>query len=299
MGEGRQRHHHKPRERRRLAATMAITAVMMVVEFAGGLWTGSLALVSDAGHMLTHFFALGVSFAAIWIAGQPSRGNPGFGYHRAEVLAALLNGVTLLGIAAAIVWHAADRIVHPSEIMGLEMLLIALAGLAVNVVSAIILQEVGRDDLNIRSAFLHMIGDAGSSVAVIVGAGVILATGWTIVDPVLSILVSVLILVWAVRLIAESVRILMEAGPTDIEAEHVAQAVLESYPDVRDVHELHLWVITSGRPALTAHVAVPDCTVSHTDRLGHEIRQMLERRFGIGHAILQFEAAPGPAIKAD
>jgi len=226
-------------ERRRLLLTMSLTGATMVVEVIGGVLTGSLALLSDAGHMLTHFFALLVSFIAIKLAALPTRPSRSFGLYRVEVLAALLNGLTLLFITAAIFYEAVGRLLHPSLIKELPMFLVAILGLGVNLASAFILLDVGKSDLNVRSAFLHMVGDTASSVGIVVGAILIYFTGWYVIDPLLSMMIAVVILVWSWNLLRDSVSILLETAPRHVDIEQVVATILKEAPEIRDVHDVH------------------------------------------------------------
>ncbi|MBI4832509.1 MAG: cation transporter, partial [Candidatus Lindowbacteria bacterium] len=230
--EADHRHIHRAVERKRLVLTMALTGSTMAVEVIGGIFTGSLALLSDAGHMLTHFFALLVSFIAIKLATLPTRPTRSFGLYRIEVLAALLNGLTLLLITGFIFYEAVGRLVQPSPIKELPMFVVAAVGLAVNLASAFILLDVGRTDLNVRSAFLHMVGDTASSVGIVAGAIVIYFTGWYIVDPLLSLLIAAVILLWSWNLLRDSVSILLETAPKHISINEVIGEIRREAPEV-------------------------------------------------------------------
>jgi cobalt-zinc-cadmium efflux system protein len=280
---------HRPRERRRLLATVVLTSAMMVVEVVGGLLTGSLALISDAGHMLTHAMALGVSLAAIVLAARPAPPERGFGYYRVEVLAALFNGATLVAITAFIFYQAAQRFLHPAPILGMQMFVVAGIGLVVNLLSVALLHDTDREDLNTRSAFLHMVGDTLSSVAVVAGAVVIWATGWTVIDPALSVLICLVILRWAWRLIAESVHILMEAAPRGADPPAIEHTIRSVCGEACRVRKLYLWTITSGMPVLAAHVGVPDDGTAAADPPLDRLRAALRDAHGIAHVTIQFE----------
>ena len=284
-------HVHRAVSRRRLVFSMILTGAMMVVELVGGILSGSLALVSDAGHMFTHFFALGVSYFAIRIAAMPASPEKSFGLYRAEILAALLNGVFLAAVTVYIAYESVLRLLAPVAIAGPEMLAVAALGLAVNLVSAALLWGVGRGDLNVRSAFLHMLGDTLSSVGVVAGAVVIMATGSVTIDPLLSVLIAAVIGVWSYRLLAQSVRVLMEATPPGVNLEDLGRALGGADPIVRRIHDLHVWEITSGMLAMTAIVTVaPEVTAADSTRLLGRLRRVAHERFGIGHAIIQAEA---------
>lgn len=262
----------------------------MAVEVVGGLWTGSLALISDAGHMLTHALALGVSLAAILFAARKTGAERTFGNHRAEVLAALFNAVTLIVISGFILWEAYERLLAPEMILGWEMFGIALGGLVVNLVTALILHDVGHDDLNVRSAFLHMLGDTFSSGVIVIGAVVIVYTGWTWIDPVLSVVVCLVILIWAWGLTRDSVRILLEAAPPHIDIAELRSHLLDAHPLVDDITDLHLWTITSGMCALEATIRLNrDVPLSATSDVLAQLRQIAQDHFRISHSIFQLE----------
>ena len=280
-------------ERKRLIFTICLTLVAMIVEVIGGFWTGSLALISDAGHMLTHLLALGVSLAAIIIASRPATASRTFGHHRAEVLAALFNGFTLLPIAVYIFYEAVQRVLNPQPIFGMLMLVIAVGGLIVNLVSALLLHGVSKDDLNVRSAFFHMLGDTLSSVAVIIGAGVIWLTGWVLIDPILSVLICLLIVIWAWRLIKESVSILMENAPAGIEIEKIKEEILGVCGKQSELKDLHVWLISSNKPVLAANIGVPGKQLPACSQMLTELKQILSKRFGIAHSTIQFESSDG------
>ena len=241
--------------RRALAAALGITTFFMGVEVVGGLLTNSLALLSDAGHMLSDASALGLSLFAIWLAGKPHSPGRTFGYHRAEILAALLNGLTLAVISAYVFWEAAQRFADPPDVESAPMLVVAVAGLLANGVSGVILSRAGGDSLNVRSAFLHVLGDALGSLGAIAAGVVMLTTGWFLADPLISVGIGVLILISGVRVTREALGIVLEFAPKHIDIEEVKRALL-SLNGVRDVHDLHVWTITSGFVALACHVRV-------------------------------------------
>jgi cobalt-zinc-cadmium efflux system protein len=276
------------RERRRLRWALAITAVTMVGEAVAGVLVGSLALLSDAGHMLTHAFALGVSLAAIILAMRVTSAERSFGLHRVEILAALLNGVTLLAATAWITWEAMARFRHPHAILETPMLVVAAVGLAVNLVTAWLLHDVGQRDLNVRSAFLHMHGDTVSSVAVVLGAIVIEQTDWLWIDPALSLGIGVLILIWSAGLIRDAVRVLLEAAPYGMSIHHLREDVGRCFPDVVALHDIHVWTVTSGMVAMTARVEVRLERLEECCALAERLEAFLRSDFGIGHATLQF-----------
>ncbi|MCU0606591.1 MAG: cation diffusion facilitator family transporter, partial [Candidatus Edwardsbacteria bacterium] len=268
--------------------TLLLTAIFMVVEFAGGFWSGSLALVSDAGHMLTDVLAIALSLVAIRFAATPANGRKTYGFYRLEILAALANGVTLIVLAGYIFSEAWQRFRAPAEIRSTMMIAVALAGLAVNIAGFLILRASSRHSLNVRGAFLHVVGDLLSSVAVVAGGLVIRFTGWTVIDPALGVLIGLVILKGAWDLVKESVDVLLEAAPSGLEAAQVESA-LQAVPGVRAVRHLHLWSISSGIHALSAHVQIDDQLTSDSDKLLREINGTLEEKFGILHSTVQFE----------
>lgn len=290
--EAGHQHVHRAVERRRLILTMALTGGTMIVEIIGGIFTGSLALVSDAGHMLTHFFALMVSLIAIILAAVPTRPTRSFGLYRVEVLAALFNGVTLLVVIVFIFYEAIDRLIHPVPIKELTMFLVALIGLAVNLASAALLVGVGKEDLNVRSAFLHMLGDTASSVGIVVGAIAIYLTGWFAIDPILSMLIAAVILVWSWHLMRDSVNILLETTPRHINLDEVITTIRSEAPEVVDVHDVHIWEITSQMYSMTAHLVFRDnCPVSECARVFQRLNNPLHEKFRISHVNFSPEPA--------
>jgi cobalt-zinc-cadmium efflux system protein len=285
---GEHHHDHRGMARRRLLFCIVITAVMMVVEVVGGLISNSLALVSDAGHMMTHFMALLISYFAIRLASRPATDQRSYGYFRAEILAAFVNGVFLVFVTIYLIYEAVKRIINPERIEITDMLVVAAAGLVVNLITAALLSGAGTRDINIRSAFLHMIGDTLSSVAIVGGAILILFTDWYIVDPLLSGIICALIVYWAYKLLRESAYILLEFAPAGIKAADVKDC-LTSVEGIRDAHDLHVWQITSNMYALTAHVVVDDVKVSETCEILARAAKALEDRFCIEHFVIQCE----------
>jgi len=275
--------------RTRLRVVIIITAIVMVVEVVGGFLTNSLALLSDAGHMLTHLFALGMSFFAIVLAARPVTKEKTYGFYRAEVVVAFVNGIVLLFIAALIFYKAIFRVISPQPVAELEMLLVAILGLAANGVGIFLLSGLGRGDINVRSAFLHLIGDTASSGAVVLGGLVIYYTGNFLVDPLISILICILILIWAVRLLAESTNILLEATPKDVDIDEMADFIKRRVPGVKLVHDVHVWVLTSHMYAMTAHIVVDDIPVSKSREILEEINRLVDEKFNISHTNIQFE----------
>jgi cobalt-zinc-cadmium efflux system protein len=286
---------HRVESRRRLLITVVLTGAAFVAEAVGGILTNSLALLSDAGHMFTHLLALGVSFVAVTLAERPATERRTWGLNRLEILAALFNGATLFLISIWIFYEAYERLHEPVSIATGPMLAIAIVGLVVNLLSAYVLHGSEKKDINVRAAFVHLLTDTFSSVAVIAGAVVIAQTGWTIIDPLLSVGICALILWWAFKLVWESVDILLEATPKDVDMRDVIDG-LRQIPGIRDVHHLHVWTITSGMYALSAHLDVDDLRVSETEVLAQEAEEMLGERFSINHTTFQFECRRGMVI---
>ena len=286
---------HRPEQQRALLLCIALTTVTMLIEVAGGLWTGSLMLLSDALHMLSHSAALLISYAAIRIAERQYKNRSHFGMYRVEILGALLNGLGVLLLTGWIAYEAIERFSEPNAIRGLEMSLIAGFGLIINLITAVILGRAGAEDINTRSAFLHMLGDLLSSVAILIGALILWQTGMTWIDPVLSLIVASVILFWGWGLLKESCSILLEFAPKGREPETVRKAVLAAYPRALDLHDLHIWEITSGYICLTAHVVTNDVLISQTRQLQAEISGFLRDRFDIVHTTLQIENLQGTA----
>jgi cobalt-zinc-cadmium efflux system protein len=273
----------------RLKVVIIITAIVMGIEVVGGFLTNSLALLSDAGHMLTHLFALGMSFFAIVLATRPVTKEKTYGFYRAEVLVAFVNGIVLLFITAFIFYKAVLRVISPQSVAELEMLLVAILGLTANGAGIFLLSGLGRGDINVRSAFLHLIGDTASSGAVVLGGLIIYYTGNFVVDPLVSILICGLIVIWAARLLAESTNILLEATPKHVDIEEMADFIKRMVPRVKAVHDVHVWVITSHMYAMTAHVIVDDIPLSKSRQILEKINRLVDEKFNIGHTNIQFE----------
>jgi cobalt-zinc-cadmium efflux system protein len=271
----------------RIALAAVLTGLFMVAEVVGGLVSGSLALLADAGHMLTDFTALSLGWLAFRLARRPHDARRTYGYSRFQVLVAFMNGVALFAIAGFIVVEAWHRIGEPGEILGGTMLAIAAAGLAVNLAVLAILHGADRDNLNIRGAVLHVIGDLLGSVAAIVAAIVILWTGWTPIDPILSVLVALLILVSAWRLVRDAGHVLLEGVPEGLDVDAVGPHLVAHVPGVCEVHHVHAWALTPERPMVTLHAAITDGTEPMAAI--RAIKAELSRRFSIGHATVEIE----------
>lgn len=271
---------------RRLAWVLALTGGYMLAEAIGGWWTGSLALLADAGHMLTDVAALALALFAAWFGARPANPRKTYGYYRLEILAAFTNGIALVLISALIVYEAYQRLLAPPEVNAAVMMVVAAGGLAVNLACAWLLHGDHEHDLNVRGAWLHVIGDALGSIGALAAGALMLFRGWWAADPIFSIMISLLIVWSAWRLIREATDILLEGTPAHINLAAVEEAILETH-GVRDVHDLHVWTITSGREALSAHVIHAE-GVSQPELL-RALRTKLHARFGIDHLTIQME----------
>lgn len=272
--------------KRALKLTLALTTAFLAVEVVGGVISGSLALLADAAHMLSDSLSLGVALFAAWLAGRPGGPSRTFGYRRAEILAALFNGVTLVAISIWIFIEAGIRFGDPPEVEAGLMLVVAAVGLVVNLAAARILHARSEESLNVSAAMRHVIADVLGSIGVIVAALVILATGWEYADPAISVAIGVLILVSSWSILRDSVQILLEGSPPGTDVGEVGRA-MASMPGVSQVHDLHVWTITSGFTALAAHVVVGEETDCHAKR--RELEEMLRSRFGLDHTTLQVD----------
>lgn len=274
---------------RPLVWTLALTGSFVVVEVAGALWTGSLALLADAGHMLTDVGGLGLALFAAWVAGKPPTPEKSYGYYRVEILAALVNAVVLLALAAYILYEAYRRFLAPPVILGGPMLAIAVAGLGVNAAGLWLLRQGARASLNLRGAYLEVLGDALGSLGVIAAAVTVLATGWYLADPLVSAGIGLLILPRTWRLLRQAVDVLLEATPPHINLAAV-EADMRNVPGVRRVHDLHVWTLTSGKEAMSAHVVIED--VAEGDRVLRALHDLVHERFGVEHTTIQIESVP-------
>lgn len=273
-------------DRRRLVWTLAISLAVLAAEVIGGILSGSLALLADAAHMGSDVAALGLSLFALWFAARPATAERTFGFQRAEILAALANGATLLVIAGLILAEAYRRLLAPPEVRGPLMLAVAAVGLLANIAAAVILAPARRTGLNLRSAFLHVLGDLLGSVGTIVAALLIALTAWGPADPLISAFIGVLIILSAWRLMRESVGVLLEGTPSGLHYGEIADA-MRALPDVSDLHDLHIWSITSDFPVLSSHVVITDD--AGPEQVLRELQEVLAGRFGITHATLQLE----------
>jgi cobalt-zinc-cadmium efflux system protein len=278
--------HSRAHDRRLLAVALALIVALMAGEVVAGVLAGSLALLADAGHMLTDAAALAGALVASRLATRPARGPWTFGLGRAEILAAQANGITLLVVAIWIVYGAARRLASPPDVHGGIVVVVALAGIVVNLAATFVLSRADRENLNIRGAFLHVATDLAAFAGTAVAGALVLATGWDRFDPIAGLLVAVLMIRSSWMLLRASGRIFMEGSPAGIEPDDVARA-LAGDPDVVGVHDLHVWTVTSGFPALAAHVLVSPGTDCHDAR--RRLQRLLEERFDLHHVTLQVD----------
>jgi cobalt-zinc-cadmium efflux system protein len=283
-------HHHGHRDtsRRALAAALVLIAGLLVAELIAGVAAGSLALLADAGHMLTDVLALAMALAAATVARRPAEGRWTFGFGRVEVLAAQANGVTLAIVGVGIVYSATRRLIDPPNVRGGIVLVVALVGVAVNVLAAAILARSARESLNVRAAFLHLLTDLAAFAGTAVAGALVLLTGWDRFDPIASLAVAVLIFWSAWRLLHATALIFLDLSPGGIDPGDVGRA-LAAFPDVVEAHDLHVWSVADDFPALSAHVLVQPGADCHGIR--RELEKMLEDRFGITHTTLQVDHA--------
>jgi cobalt-zinc-cadmium efflux system protein len=273
---------------KKLLLILAFTVTLTILEIVGGFISNSLALLSDAGHMLTDSLAVFLSYLAIRWSRRPANHRKTFGYHRAEILVALANGVALVAIAGYIFYEAVLRFFNPQEIKTGILLAIAAIGLAGNLFGLFILKGESHENLNVRSAFFHILADTLSSVGVIVGGVIIWFTGWYLVDSLIGVLIGGIVLRGAVDLVMESGEILLEATPRDIDLAHLRQEV-QKIPGVEDLHDIHIWTIGSGMRALSAHVLTDNISTSEGQEIACRIRAVLGDQFNIAHTTLEME----------
>ena len=270
----------------RLRLVLVLTSFFFVVEVIGGFWTNSLALLSDAGHMLSDMFALGLSLFAFWLSSRKPSTTKTYGYYRFEVVAAFINGVLLILIALWIFAEAYSRFQQPAAVKSIPMLLIAIIGLMINLLGIYLLHKAGTKNINIRGALFHLVGDAAGSVGAITAAIVITLTGWTLFDPLVSVLIGVLIIYSAWRLLWDVVNILMQGVPSHIDLESIKEGIL-SVDGVIGLCDLHIWSLTSEVESLSAHVVVEN--MGRNKEILEKLTGLIKDRFGISHVTLQIE----------
>ncbi len=269
-----------------LLLALVLTLSFAFVEAVAGWWSGSLALLGDAGHMVSDAFALGFAALAAWIAKRPASTRHSYGLGRADVVAAMVNGLFMLVVVLGIVIEAIERFREPQPVAGVAVIGVALVGLVINIVVAVILSR-GEQTLNTRAAMLHVIGDLLGSLAALIAGVVIYFTGWTPIDPLLSLFICGLIVLSSLRLLREALHVIMEGVPAHIDLAKVGRAIVEADRSVIEVHDLHIWALSSGTIALSAHLEVEN--LSSWDQLLEQEREMLRQQFGIEHVTLQPE----------
>ncbi|HSS94012.1 MAG TPA: cation diffusion facilitator family transporter, partial [Candidatus Dormibacteraeota bacterium] len=271
-----------------LKKALALTCAILVIEFAGGLFSHSLALLSDAGHVLTDVFALGLAWFAVEQAKRPADRKRSYGYQRVSILAALLNSVALIVIVIAIAIEAVRRLAHPEPVQGWIVIGSALLAIAINAYVVFGLRGHGKS-LNLRAAMLHVTGDIGASVGVVVAGAVILLTGWLYIDPILSLGIAALIAFGAWQIVRETVNLLLEGTPSDIVLGDVASEITKT-DRVVAMHDLHVWALSSEEMALSAHVVLEDCPLGEAEHVVRDLEERLCSRFAIGHTTIQVES---------
>jgi cobalt-zinc-cadmium efflux system protein len=280
--------YHTDNGSRGLKIALIIVVVIMAAEIAGGILSNSLSLLGDAGHMLVDALALALSLVALNLARKPATTTRTYGFHRAEIMAALANGVTLVLVAVYIFCEAYQRFRNPPTVQTTIMLVVAVTGLTANLMTMRLLHHARHDNLNVKGAFLHVLGDTLSSVGVIVGGIIIAVTGWKIVDPIIAIVIGIIILWGSVSLVRESVDILLETVPKHIPLDKVTEAI-KGVQGVVELHDLHVWTITSGIYALSTHILIQDQMISRTREITAAINRELEKKFNITHTTFQLE----------
>jgi len=281
-------HAHNNSNMRRVVIALILTGIFMVVEVIGGILSGSLALLADAGHMLTDTMALALAAVAFHVSKRPADTTLTYGYQRFQILAAFVNGLSLLLIVGWIFYEAVNRFIAPQEVMGETMLIVAVAGLVVNIISFTVLHGGDKENLNIRGAALHVAGDLLGSVAAIVAAVIIIYTGWMQIDPILSIAVAILILKSAWVLVKRSAHVLLEGAPEWLDIDVMREHLIEKIPEVASIHHVHVWGLTPQDLMLTMHVCVSTQPKNPTDII-RRVKAQLREEYGIGHSTIEIE----------
>jgi cobalt-zinc-cadmium efflux system protein len=271
-----------------LKVALGLTLVVLLVEFAGGLLSHSLALLSDAGHVLTDVFALGLAWFAVEQSRRPADQRHTYGYQRASILAALLNSVTLIVIVLAIAYEAIRRLAAPEPVQGGMVIATAVVAIAINALVVLLLRRETQS-LNLRAALLHVSGDVAASVGVVIAGAVILLTGWLYIDPLLSLAIAAFIAYGAWRIVRETVHVLLEGTPGEIDLEAVTKEIAQTKL-VTDVHDLHVWALSSDEMALSCHVVVDDCPLGEAEHVVRDLESRICDRFAIGHTTIQVES---------
>jgi cobalt-zinc-cadmium efflux system protein len=281
-------HSHDNSNMRRVLIALVLTGSFMVVEVIGGILSGSLALLADAGHMLTDTMALGLAAAAFQVSKRPADVKRTYGYQRFQILAAFVNGLSLLFIVGWILYEAVDRLRHPAEVLGQTMLIVAAIGLLVNIIAFVVLHGGDRENLNIRGAAMHVVGDLLGSIAAIIAAFVIIYTGWTPIDPILSVAVALLILRSAWVLVKHSAHVLLEGAPDSLDMDSMQAQLIAEVPTVASIHHVHVWGLTPQDLMLTMHVRLTTEPGNPTDCI-RRIKEVLREQYGIGHSTIEIE----------
>jgi cobalt-zinc-cadmium efflux system protein len=281
-------HSHHKGSIGRIRIALALTGTFMLVEVVGGILSGSLALLADAGHMLTDTMALALSAAAFSMSARPADHKRSYGYQRFQILAAFVNGLSLLLIVGWILFEAVQRLLQPSPVLGQTMLLVASAGLVVNIVVFLVLHRGDQENLNMRGAALHVLGDLLGSIAAIVAALIILSTGWMPIDPLLSVVVAGLIFRSAWHLVKRSAHVLLEGAPEWLDMDDIKSKIVAANPEVKEIHHVHVWGLTPQHPMLTMHVALNELQ-PNTTAIVRRIKELLSREYGIRHSTIEVE----------
>jgi cobalt-zinc-cadmium efflux system protein len=287
MTEG---HSHTHATGKHLVIAIILNAVIVIVEFVGGILTNSLALISDSLHNLSDFFALVLSFVALRVVQWKSNSERSYGYVRVEIFVAFINATALVLIGMYIIYQGIQRFAHPEPVAGGWMLVIAVVGFVVNTSATLLLKTHAHHDLNMKSAYLHLLTDAVESLAVVIVAGIIAWRDWRVLDPIVSIAIGLFIIKSAWSIVAETVHLLTEGTPRGIDLDEVA-AYLQSFPGVENVHHLHIWGLSSRMRALSVHIVVQDQLISDGNKISAELEHELEHRFGINHPTFQLESS--------
>ena len=281
-------HSHGSDNIKRVQIALVLTGTFMVVEVIGGIISGSLALLADAGHMLTDTMALALAAFAFRVSSRPADGRRSYGYQRVQIIAAFVNGLSLLGIVGWILFEAVMRLIDPPDVIGRTMLIVASAGLLVNIFAFVVLHGGDQDNLNIRGAVLHVLGDLLGSVAAIIAALVVIRTGWMPIDPILSVLVAMLILRSAWQLVRRSSHILLEGAPEWLDVDEMQEKIIARVPEVSEIHHVHVWGLTPQHLMLTMHVVLPENVVEPTPVV-RRVKAVLMSDFGIDHSTIEAE----------
>lgn len=273
---------------RRVMIALVLTGTFMLVEVVGGIISGSLALLADAGHMLTDTMALSLAAMAFHVSKRPPDGSLTYGYQRFQILAAFVNGLSLLAVVGWILFEAVSRFVTPRDVMGEMMLAVATAGLVINLISFAVLHTGDKENLNIRGAALHVAGDLLGSIAAIVAAVIIIYTGWTPIDPILSVAVAALILKSAWSLVKRSAHILLEGAPEWLNVDSMQERIVANVPGVGEIHHVHIWGLTPQQLMLTMHLSLTE-PVSSQSNVIRSVKALLKEEYGIGHSTIEVD----------